>query len=684
MTGSDNNYVKVTGVGSVLNFITGKELAVGGNSFNTVGGSGNHVDVFDGGSLVMSNVDNVMPMPSAVSWTTWAAMPTTSTAMVLLGENSSLNIGNGTANTALVKIGAVNGHAGVELTNATSSLNFNNGRLTAGVTGNLVTGNGTVNFNGLAYINTPSGFTNTINRPISGNGALTKEGEGTLNINGATPAYTGNTTILAGTLNVTAGAGGYLNDASTVSISNGGVFGLNWIGSDDVAFLFINGVRVTGRWGASGSGAENIDDTHFTGTGILNVVGANFAPTVTLLGANPLTFEAAASYTDPGATATDVEDGTLTPHVTSNTVVANVPGTYAVTWSATDTRNVTRSATREVNVVDTTAPVVAAHGNVTVEATSAAGATVNYAAGSATDAVGVTSLTYSQNSGTVFPIGTTTVTITARDAANNVGTGSFTVTVRDTTAPVLNQPVSPYVVEATSAAGAVVHYTLTATDVVDGAVSANGSPVSGSTFAIGDTTVNTSAADSRGNTATGSFVVRVRDTTGPVFNPVPADRSVKSDAAGDLLLADYAATASATDAVSSSVTITQSPAPGSAYVVGDHVSVTLTAKDATNNTSTATFIVTVTQGNRPPTANADRALVYNASTLVDVLANDTDPDGDALTITGVTSPASGGEVVIDGNKVRFTPDATFTSATPITFDYTATDGEFSSTSSVTI
>jgi len=65
------------------------------------------------------------------------------------------------------------------------------------------------------------------------------------------------------------------------------------------------------------------------------------------------------------------------------------------------------------------------------------------------------------------------------------------------------------VVEATSAAGAVVYYTLTATDVVDGAVSANGSPVSGSTFAIGDTTVNTSAADARGNTATGSFIVRV-------------------------------------------------------------------------------------------------------------------------------------------------------------------------------
>jgi hypothetical protein len=47
---------------------------------------------------------------------------------------------------------------------------------------------------------------------------------------------------------------------------------------------------------------------------------------------------------------------------------------------------------------------------------------VTYPAATATDAVGVTSLTYSQNSGTLFPIGVTTVTVTARDAANNIGT----------------------------------------------------------------------------------------------------------------------------------------------------------------------------------------------------------------------------------------------------------------------
>gem|GEM_PF-750645 len=84
------------------------------------------------------------------------------------------------------------------------------------------------------------------------------------------------------------------------------------------------------------------------------------APVVTLIGANPLTFEANVSYTDPGATATDEEDGPLTPTITANTVVSHVPGTYQVTWSATDLSGATGSATRTVTVVDTTPPTVTA------------------------------------------------------------------------------------------------------------------------------------------------------------------------------------------------------------------------------------------------------------------------------------------------------------------------------------
>lgn len=88
-------------------------------------------------------------------------------------------------------------------------------------------------------------------------------------------------------------------------------------------------------------------------------------------------------------------------------------------------------------VGDTTPPVLSLPDNLVVEATSAAGAVVNFAA-SATDAVdGSVPVLYSQNPGTTFPLGTTTVTVSATDGSNNVATGTFTVTVRDTTPPAI-------------------------------------------------------------------------------------------------------------------------------------------------------------------------------------------------------------------------------------------------------
>ncbi len=78
---------------------------------------------------------------------------------------------------------------------------------------------------------------------------------------------------------------------------------------------------------------------------------------------------------------------------------------------------------------DTTPPSVNCPANLTVEATSAAGVVVTFTA-TASDAVdGALTPTCSPASGSTFPLGTTTVTCTAIDAANNQGTCTFTVTV---------------------------------------------------------------------------------------------------------------------------------------------------------------------------------------------------------------------------------------------------------------
>jgi hypothetical protein len=81
-------------------------------------------------------------------------------------------------------------------------------------------------------------------------------------------------------------------------------------------------------------------------------------------------------------------------------------------------------------IPDREPPTLSLPANIVVNATSPAGAVVTYAA-SASDAVDPSpTLICAPTSGRTFPIGTTTVACTARDASGNEATGSFTVTVK--------------------------------------------------------------------------------------------------------------------------------------------------------------------------------------------------------------------------------------------------------------
>lgn len=98
--------------------------------------------------------------------------------------------------------------------------------------------------------------------------ALVKSGSGTLTLGGAN-TYSGSTTVNAGTLVLGAST---LANSSTVSIASGAKLSMT-TASDIVAHLFLDGVEVLpGTYGATGSGAAHIDDTHFSGTGSLSVV----------------------------------------------------------------------------------------------------------------------------------------------------------------------------------------------------------------------------------------------------------------------------------------------------------------------------------------------------------------------------------------------------------------------------
>jgi cysteine-rich repeat protein len=111
---------------------------------------------------------------------------------------------------------------------------------------------------------------------------------------------------------------------------------------------------------------------------------------------------------------------------------------------------------------------------------------------------------------------------------------------------------------------------------------------------------------------------------------------------------------------------------------------TYTLSDGTA-TDTATVTVAVGGINDAPVAVADAVTATEDTALVipaaDLLANDTDVDGQTLTITAVAEPV-GGTVALDGTAVTFTPTPDFNGAG--SFTYTITDGADEATATVTV
>jgi hypothetical protein len=139
-------------------------------------------------------------------------------------------------------------------------------------------------------------------------------------------------------------------------------------------------------------------------------------------------------------------------------------GTTTVTSTATDGAGNTASCTFTVRVNDTQAPAISCPANITV--TTAIGscvAPVTYAVTATDNCPGVTTaLTAGLASGSSFPIGVTTVTHRATDAAGNISSCSFTVTVLDGQLPVISvQPASRTVCTGTDAA-----FSVTSTNAV--------------------------------------------------------------------------------------------------------------------------------------------------------------------------------------------------------------------------
>jgi formylglycine-generating enzyme required for sulfatase activity len=358
--------------------------------------------------------------------------------------------------------------------------------------------------------------------------------------------------------------------------------------SGSVFPLGVTNVTVTATDGAGNSA-----------TGMFTVTVSDSQAPVLTVPANvtaSATSASGAMVSYPAASATD--NVSASPVLTYSQASGSVfpLGTTTVTVIATDATGNSATGTFTVTVSDTQAPILTVPANVTVSATSASGAMVSYPAAAATDNVSASPvITYSQASGSVFPLGTTTVSVSATDGAGNSATEMFTVTVSDTQSPVLTVP-ADVTASATSASGAMVSYpAAAATDNVSASPVITYSPASGTVFPLGTTTVTATATDAAGNSATGTFTVTVSDTTAPILT-LPANVTASATSASGAVVSYPAA--SATDNVSASPVITYSQASGTVFPLGV-TNVTVTATDGAGNSATGTFTVTVSDTQAP-------------------------------------------------------------------------------------
>ena len=372
------------------------------------------------------------------------------------------------------------------------------------------------------------------------------------------------------------------------------------------------------------------------------------APIITLTGANPQTIESGADYTELGATTDDGSDVSI-----DSSAYRNVVGTYIITYTATDGTN-QATATRTVNVVDTTAPIITLTGANPQTIESGADYTE---LGATTDDGSVVSVDSSAYRNVV---GTYIITYTATDGTNQA-TATRTVNVVDTTAPIITLTgANPQTIELG------VDYTEL------GATTDDGSDVSVDSSAyrnvVGTYIITYTATDGT-NQATATRTVNVVDTTAPVAPVITLQTTLTNE---------NTITITGTTVEGSTVTLTQND-------------IALTPTIITSFDGTWSVDVTLIQGANTFTATAtDQAdNISDVSNSVTVTLDNTAP---IITLTGANPQTIElgvdytelGATTDDGSEVSIDSSAYRNVVGTYIITYTATDGTNQATATRTV
>ena len=275
-------------------------------------------------------------------------------------------------------------------------------------------------------------------------------------------------------------------------------------------------------------------------------------------------------------------------------------GDTVVTWTAMDAAGNIATATQKIAVVDTTPPSIQAPETVQIEATSPLKNIVELGEVTASDFIGIDSVT--NDAPEVFPVGETLVTWTAIDLAGLSSTDTQIVRVVDTTPPKISIP-KMITVEATSQDQNVIELEgIYADDLVGVTSITNDAP---DVFPFGLTTITWAASDEAGNVATGSQQISVVDTTVPSIVP-PSDIEQEASSVHNNLV--NLGKPQATDLVS--VTSVTNDAP-EVFPLGQTI-VTWTVADSSGNTATATQTISI-KDTTPPTIESPKDIEVEAT-----------------------------------------------------------------------
>jgi hypothetical protein len=310
--------------------------------------------------------------------------------------------------------------------------------------------------------------------------------------------------------------------------------------------------------------------------------------------AGPVTYELPQASDNVGLTPEGV---VCRPRSGSNFAV----GDTTVTCEAKDPAGNAAFCDTTVTVRDSTPPLVTCPAAVSVAADGENGLTaeVSFPGAVAVDDSGVSpALTYSQESGSVFDVGATVVTVTAADGAGNKNTCNFNVVVRDVTPPTIVCP-STAAVYTTDPGEAVVTIrtfdtsTVVATDNILGSTpTIVCAPESGSArVALGRHSARCVATDDAGNEAECRAAFDVVDKEPPVLDCTEVNKVIFfGETAGTVVLEP-----AVRDNSGLAVEVTCSPASGSSFALGTSTA-TCTATDTAGNEAQCTFSVHVEEG----------------------------------------------------------------------------------------